>query len=336
MNPGAQIALLNCNADTPAAGNYILNQLDTLLVNSKFIIVNRQKQDLNTLQEEISFQGNLNVSDEEMVSIGINLAAKFIVTGSLSREGNSYWLYIKVIDVEKAVNIGAIREKIKLDGNLRSLLRTPREGTAAGPEEDWKNYLLFFGARAAYSHGFYQAGKDLTPYAVNPSMNGLDTVEGGLTASLNGEYFFDRGVGRYLGLQTELLYTMDSFKATWTGGKSQTVQYSSLTVPLLFKLTARPRIFMLQAYGGPYMAIPLGEASLNANGNTSSAPFSVLGGFAVGGSAGIKLGPGVLLADLRYGSDFAAVKVSDNGSRELSRRGKISVSLGYEIGFLRP
>jgi hypothetical protein len=93
---------------------------------------------------------------------------------------------------------------------------------------------------------------------------------------------------------------------------------------------------MLQGYGGLYVSLPLGKAALNTNGNTSSASFSVLGGFAAGGSAGIKLGPGVLFGDFRYGSDFTNLKISDNGSRELSRRGKISVSLGYEIGLLRP
>jgi hypothetical protein len=44
----------------------------------------------------------------------------------------------------------------------------------------------------------------------------------------------------------------------------------------------------------------------------------------------------VLFGDFRYGGDFTNLKINDNGSRELSRRGKISVSLGYEIGFLRP
>jgi hypothetical protein len=333
MSPGAQIALLNFQADTPAARNHILNQLNVLLVNGDFIVVNRQ--DMDTLNQEIVFQGNLNVSDKEMVSIGINLAAKFIVTGSLSREGNSCWLYVKLIDVEKAVNVGAIREKIRIDGDLRSLLR-PQEEKSANPNHDWKNNLLFLGAKVVYSHGIYQAGADLTPYTVNPSMNGLDTIEGGLMVSLNSGYFFPDGIGQYLGLQTEAIYTMDSFKASWTGGNSHIIKYSSLMVPLLFKFVVRPRIFMFQGYGGVYVSIPLGKAALNVNGNTSSASFSVLGGFSAGGSAGIKLGPGALFGDFRYSGDFTNLKISDNGSRELSRRGKFSVSLGYEIGFLRP
>jgi TolB-like protein len=333
MDSGAQIALLNFRADTPEASGYMQNQLTALLVNGNFTVVNRQ--DLDILNQEIVFQGNLNVSDEEMVSIGINLAAKFIVTGSLDREGNSYYLNIRVIDVEKSVNVGAFRERIKLEGNLRSLLRPRREGSS-GPDDDWKDNLLFLGAKAAYSHGIYQAGDGLTPYTVNPSISGQGTVEGGITAALNFAYFFHQGIGQYLGLQTEAVYTIDSFKAAWTGGNSQTVTYSSLTVPLFLKFVLRPGIFMIQGYGGLYVSIPLGRAALNTNGNTSSASFSVLGGFAAGGSAGIKLGPGVLFGDFRYGADFTNLKINDNGSRELSRRSKISVSLGYEIGLLRP
>jgi hypothetical protein len=58
-------------------------------------------------------------------------------------------------------------------------------------------------------------------------------------------------------------------------------------------------------------------------------------GYAIGGSAGIKLGPGIMFFDVRYMGDFINTKATiTNRSAENYKRQIIAFSVGYKIGFI--
>jgi hypothetical protein len=58
-------------------------------------------------------------------------------------------------------------------------------------------------------------------------------------------------------------------------------------------------------------------------------------GWTLGGSAGMKLGPGALFVDLRYMADFEGTRIQRKGSIiEAYSRGMMAFSLGYEIGLM--
>jgi len=65
-----------------------------------------------------------------------------------------------------------------------------------------------------------------------------------------------------------------------------------------------------------------------------SANFSLMSGFMAGGGFGIKLGPGSIIADIRYATDFSNVIINYNGTRDVSHRNKVYFALGYEFGLI--
>jgi hypothetical protein len=58
-------------------------------------------------------------------------------------------------------------------------------------------------------------------------------------------------------------------------------------------------------------------------------------GYAIGGSAGIKLGPGIVFLDVRYMGDFINAKATINNSpMEMYKRQIIAFGIGYKIGLI--
>jgi hypothetical protein len=55
--------------------------------------------------------------------------------------------------------------------------------------------------------------------------------------------------------------------------------------------------------------------------------------FVAGGSVGVKIGPGILFADIRYWGDFSGTKIEGSDfTLEPYRRSMLSFGIGYEIG----
>jgi len=112
----------------------------------------------------------------------------------------------------------------------------------------------------------------------------------------------------------------------------------TLSIPALLRITARMGTSSLSLLGGAYLLLPLGSAI----GSDASEPGIKFGhaderigpmagwGYAVGFGLGSRLGPGSLFIDTRWSHDMFSSKMVD-----YFRRGTISVSVGYELGFLR-
>jgi hypothetical protein len=171
--------------------------------------------------------------------------------------------------------------------------------------------------------------------------SGNFSIDGALVAEyfINEEFF----------LQTGLLYTTDTM--TISGQKnaydaSGNLKYSyntvesfstkSLLVPLLAGINFYPSIFSLSIYGGLYSDIPFsGLYKDSFAGTEEEFKRNILFGYAVGGSAGMEIGPGIMFLDVRYMGDFTNTKATiTNRPAENYKRRILAFGIGYKIGFI--
>jgi hypothetical protein len=97
----------------------------------------------------------------------------------------------------------------------------------------------------------------------------------------------------------------------------------------MFKPEIGTMTLLLQGYGGIYFTVPLTAMDASGSAGSFSESFSVPLGFAGGGGAGIKLGPGFVFLDARYMVDSADTEASGIG--KINKRQRMSFSAGYEV-----
>jgi hypothetical protein len=119
--------------------------------------------------------------------------------------------------------------------------------------------------------------------------------------------------------------------------------FMSLDIPVLARYDFLESPVSLGVLGGPYLSVPIGKLKTEITdstgyfGGNSSEDFDIDGirfGITAGVAAGYKLGPGSIVADLRFLMDLAPVKIKDSGTTEkvFTRRG-VNLTVGYEISF---
>jgi TolB-like protein len=320
----SKIAVFNIGAKNEALSNYINDSISESLVNSgKFTVVDRHNLDL--LKAELEFQQSGEASEETAVSIGKKIGAQSIITGIIEEFGELYRLQIRSIDVETA-SIQAMQNYLIGDNEIL--------GRLAG--EEYKK--LYLGAMPGFSiHLFNTNGTD------------YDGEKGGGSSSIDVALSAEFFINELFSLQTGLLFTADTM--TISGQKnvydaSGNYQYSyniaesfstqSLLIPLLGGVNFYPSVFSLAIHGGLYMDIPFnGVYKDSFTGTEAAFKRNVLFGLALGGSVGIKLGPGSIFFDMRYMGDFTKAKATvHNSPVELYKRNIIALGIGYKIGFI--
>jgi TolB-like protein len=103
---GAKAAVLTFTSTKQAFSDYIIDELATALSLSKNLqVIDRQHTDAIRREFNIQFSGD--VSDEEIKSIGKQLGAQYVVTGSLVDIGNAYRFRVAAINIETAVREGS-------------------------------------------------------------------------------------------------------------------------------------------------------------------------------------------------------------------------------------
>jgi hypothetical protein len=205
--------------------------------------------------------------------------------------------------------------------------------SGASPEEDINGKWLRLGFRLGPSVRFYTPSND-TPYT------------GGDTHAVSMDMAFQANLRLlpFLSVQAEAIFTWDnaSLWAYRKGANNEIDRYTndytafSLQFPLLVKFDLYPGKFKISPFFGGYCLAPLGNlrASNSLNGEThsfswrASPPLGLLAGL----SGTRKLGPGAIIADLRYAADLGGIEAKNGGINEF-RRGMISLTVGYELGF---
>ena len=138
IEPGSKIVVLNFQSDYINLSNYIIDETIVHLVNlGNMTVVDRQN--LETIRQEMDFQMSGEVSDESAQSIGRKLGAQIIISGSITPLGDLYRLRVRAIEVETAAILGVNSQNIMLDGILASLTqnRTYRGPAVSRPAENY-------------------------------------------------------------------------------------------------------------------------------------------------------------------------------------------------------
>jgi hypothetical protein len=208
------------------------------------------------------------------------------------------------------------------------------EVTEAGKDSgDYHNHWLYLAARTGPSLRMYTPTDD-TPYTGGDAFGfALDTA---VQASVQ--------ILPFLSVQGELIFTWDrasrwDYFHTISGERDRfTWDYTSFSLmfPLLAKLNFYPGKFRVSPFFGLYFLVPLGDLqiseSLTNQKNTSSYRYSPPVGLLGGLSGAMKLGPGMIFADLRYAADLGEVEPAE-GDIKTYLRSMGSLTFGYEWAF---
>jgi hypothetical protein len=207
------------------------------------------------------------------------------------------------------------------------------EDSGAVPEEDINGKWLRLGLRLGPSLRFYTPSDD-TPYT------GGDTRAVSMDLALQANL----RILPFLSVQAEAIFTWDnaSLWAYRKGDNDEVDRYTNdytvffLQFPLLVKFDFYPGKFKISPFFGGYCMVPLGNmgASNSLGGGEHSFSWRVSPplGLLAGISGARKMGPGAIIADLRYAADLGGIEARNGGTEEFMR-GAISLTVGYELGF---
>jgi TolB-like protein len=128
----SKVSVASIQAPAPNVSNYAIDSLTMHLVNkNSFVVIERSE--LALLQREQRYQLSGEVSDETAVSIGKQLGAQFIITGSILPLGDKYSFRIKMIAVETAQITGLKIFQISSAAAITALI-PPSPPTEKPPE----------------------------------------------------------------------------------------------------------------------------------------------------------------------------------------------------------
>jgi TolB-like protein len=319
------VAVFGFNSPTRELSDYVMEGIiDHLVRENRMKVVDRQNPGL--IRQEIEMQYSGNISDEYIQSIGKQFGGEVIITGLLRDQGESYLMRLQAINVETAQILGTKTENIRMDSKLASLLKLQWSDP-----DLWKNQWLYLGARIGGAIGFYNFD--------NSRLSFGDIAHADSSLSLNFALQIALQILPIFAVQTEILYLQDTVDTTYEyGSYNYTYKSTSLMIPLLGKMTYRPKNFPVEGFGGIYLSIPIGSMEYKEPHfiDYEHQKFSITVGLMVGGNFGIKFGPGIIFADIRYLQDLSGTKtlIFEEVDSELYKRSKALFTLGYNIGLI--
>jgi TolB-like protein len=131
IKSGANLAVLNFDSGSEMFSEYVVEELTgALVMGGKVSVVERRSLDL--LREEAHLQLSGDVGDDVAVSIGKQLGAQGIVTGSLQDMGDAFRFRIKVINVESARIEAQFGYNLRKDGRTAFFMSGDTGGQPAG------------------------------------------------------------------------------------------------------------------------------------------------------------------------------------------------------------
>jgi hypothetical protein len=131
---GNKLVVLNIQSEYPALSEYIIDELIANTVNDRvFTVVDRQQ--LDTLRQELDFQMTGEVDDETAQALGRIAGAQIIVSGAVSRIGDLYRLRVRALSVQTAQIVGQFNRNIPNGPTLAALVRS--QATGYGGTDAW-------------------------------------------------------------------------------------------------------------------------------------------------------------------------------------------------------
>jgi len=102
---GSKIAILAFKSDNENLSSYIVEEMYDKLINLGMTVLERNFTD--AIAMEVGYQLSGEVDDREIIRIGNQLGANYVVTGQIIFSGEAYRLRIFAIDIEKAQRVAS-------------------------------------------------------------------------------------------------------------------------------------------------------------------------------------------------------------------------------------
>ncbi|MCL2214201.1 MAG: SUMF1/EgtB/PvdO family nonheme iron enzyme, partial [Treponema sp.] len=117
-------ALIFIQSENAELGEFVLNKVSAALVNSNwFRVVERNSAVLEQIDQELYLNRSLIVSRDTALSLGRQLGAQIIISGSFTRNGQNWLLDIQAVNAETAERTGHFTaENIRYDSALSQAL----------------------------------------------------------------------------------------------------------------------------------------------------------------------------------------------------------------------
>ena len=116
---GGRVAILKIDAKSNGLAEYVTDNLSAKIVAQNHLTVVERGKTLRALETEQNYQMSGNVSDETATSIGKQLGAELVITGSISSRGDLYSLNIRVVHVETTrIQTQYAVNNVKLDSSI--------------------------------------------------------------------------------------------------------------------------------------------------------------------------------------------------------------------------
>jgi TolB-like protein len=145
---GSDIAIIDFKSENPNLSLYIIEEMyDKIINGGKLPIMERSRTD--TIKMEVGYQFSGEVDDNEIISIGHQLGADYVVTGQITFSGEAYRLRIFAIDIEKGRRAASSSLNIKSnDRQINYLLssKTNENTQVANTNNSAKNEDILYDA----------------------------------------------------------------------------------------------------------------------------------------------------------------------------------------------
>jgi curli biogenesis system outer membrane secretion channel CsgG len=110
IQPNSKIAIVYVSSSEPDTTEFIANELEYIMVNEGFTIIDRSQ--LDSIRQEQNFQLSGVVDDETAVSIGKIVGANIIITGSVTGTDSTRRLRLRALDIQTAQVMAVASERL--------------------------------------------------------------------------------------------------------------------------------------------------------------------------------------------------------------------------------
>jgi len=137
----SKLAILAFKSDNKNLSSYIVEEMYDKLINLKMTVLERSFTD--AIAMEVGYQFSGEVDDREIVKIGHQLGANYVVTGQITFSGEAYRLRVFAIDIEKGQRIASSSLNISsTDRQINHLITSgnPQAQTQTVKQREPENY----------------------------------------------------------------------------------------------------------------------------------------------------------------------------------------------------
>lgn len=109
LSKNLKLAIVNVSSNDKELSEFVANELEYILVNSHFTVVDRSE--LNRIRSEQNFQLSGDVDDKTIVSIGKFAGADVVITGAVTGTGETRRLRLRALNTQTAQVMAVASER---------------------------------------------------------------------------------------------------------------------------------------------------------------------------------------------------------------------------------